>query len=64
MIIIYQECAIPNFIDVNHPLDKVTLPYLRSAAWPSITRGMDILSSLESNKNLKIGVRWMGNPRV
>jgi len=53
--------SIPNFIDVNHPLDKVRLPYVQSISEPYITRGMDILSS-EKNKNLKIGVKWMGNP--
>jgi len=53
--------SIPNFIDVDHPLDKVTLPYIQSISEPYITRGMDILSS-KANKNLKIGVKWMGNP--
>ena len=52
--------SIPNFIDVEHPLDKVTLPYIKSISEPYITRGMDILSS--TNK-LKIGVRWMGNQK-
>ena len=56
----YTPCmSLPLVIDVNHPTDKVTFPYINSLVEPYLTKLID--SASQGRK--KIGIKWAGNPR-
>lgn len=55
--------SIPNFVDISGPLDRVvSFPYIKSITEPYITDGMKKISSHNPYGNLKIGIRYSGNP--
>lgn len=54
--------SIPNFIDISGPKDRVTFPYIHSFSEPYIEKTMQKMCSMHPNSDMKIGVRWMGNP--